>query len=234
MGRMTGHRRRRSLGARAGGIAKRVLYYSWPATVLSAKLLFRTGRALLTVLNQGLRLLAVMTGITARWVVAHPKRSADAAVGVAMIAAFAALLGPPAPMSLKTSLDCLALNIYHEARGEPLLGKLAVGHVVMNRVAHPRFPGDVCTVITQGGEWPRGHCQFSWWCDGRSDRPGNVAAWRESRDLAREILIGSHQDPTDGALWYHATSVSPAWRTDFSVGPKIGNHVFYRPKSPPG
>lgn len=233
MGRMTGHRGRLSLVARAGGIAKRILYCSWSGIVLSVKLLFKAGRALLPVLGHGLRILAVLTGITARWVVSHPKRSADAVIGVAMIAAFAALLGPPSPMSLKTSLDCLALNIYHEARGEPLLGKLAVGHVVLNRVAHPRFPGDVCTVITQGGEWPRGYCQFSWWCDGRSDRPGDSAAWRESQVLAREILIGTHQDPTEGALWYHATSVSPAWRMDFSEGPKIGNHVFYRPKGPP-
>ena len=67
-------------------------------------------------------------------------------------------------------LKCLALNIYFEARGEPESGQLAVGHVVM-------FPGTVCGVIQQGGALRRHRCQFSWWCDGRSDKPGNKRLW---------------------------------------------------------
>ena len=69
------------------------------------------------------------------------------------------------------SLRCMALNIYHEARGEPIEGKIAVGHVVLNRAASRRFPGQICAVVKQGGENRRYRCQFSWWCDGRSDRP---------------------------------------------------------------
>ena len=169
-------------------------------------------------------------GAVLRWIISHPTRSADMAIGVAMIGAFASVLTPPAPTDLRSSLDCLALNIYHEARGEPFKGRVAVGQVVMNRVAHPRFPGEVCSVITDGGEWPKGHCQFSWWCDGRSDRPRDTVAWRESRTLARDILLGVHGDPTAGALWYHATTVSPLWRRDFIEGPQIGRHIFYRPR----
>jgi spore germination cell wall hydrolase CwlJ-like protein len=65
-------------------------------------------------------------------------------------------------------LFCLAQNIYFEARGEPLLGKIAVGHVVLNRVADKRFPGHVCKVIQQGGNRRLHRCQFSWWCDGKA------------------------------------------------------------------
>lgn len=125
------------------------------------------------------------------------------------------------------NLRCLALNIYHEARGEPLKGKIAVAHVVLNRVAARRFPGQVCAVIKQGGERHRHRCQFSWWCDGRSDRPRDVAAWRESLLVALLIRRGATDDPTKGALWYHADSVHPYWAKVFKKHTKIGKHIFY-------
>jgi len=125
-------------------------------------------------------------------------------------------------------LDCLALNIYFEARNEALEGKRAVGHVVMNRVRDAAFPGSVCQVIREGGERARGRCQFSWWCDGRNDRPLDNLAWRESREIAWDILRGATRDPTSGALWYHADYVAPAWRADFGAGHQIGSHIFYR------
>lgn len=126
-------------------------------------------------------------------------------------------------------LHCLALNIYFEARGEPLAGKLAVGHVVLNRVASPRFPKQICSVIKQGGDKRRHHCQFSWWCDGLSDKPANKRAWQEAIFVAKMIKSGITQDPTRGALWYHATYVSPDWSRDFAATAqlKIGRHIFY-------
>ena len=48
------------------------------------------------------------------------------------------------------ALMCMAINIYHEARNESVIGQIAVGQVVMNRVADERFPNTVCEVITQG------------------------------------------------------------------------------------
>lgn len=126
-------------------------------------------------------------------------------------------------------LKCLALNIYFEARSEPLDGKLAVGHVVLNRVADKRFPDKICEVVKQGGFKTLHKCQFSWWCDGRSDRPRNVQAWKESQVLARLIFWGYSEDPTEGALWYHADYVKPVWRTRLSPGPMIGRHQFYHP-----
>lgn len=132
-----------------------------------------------------------------------------------------------AESDVREEINCLALNIYFEARSEPIAGKIAVGHVVMNRVADTRYPDKVCEVVKQGGEKPRNKCQFSWFCDGRSDRPVNVAAWKESLALARVVFWGYSQDPTQGALWYHADYVRPYWRRALERGPKIGRHVFY-------
>ena len=152
-------------------------------------------------------------------------------VGLFLVIAFSARAGTNS--TVRTAFDvgeevrCLALTIYFEARGEPDEGKLAVGHVVMNRVRDPRYPSRVCGVVRQGGEWPRNRCPFSWWCDGRSDKPRNHAAWERATAFARLIYWGFSKDPTGGALWYHADYVSPVWRKVLGAGPKIGRHQFY-------
>jgi spore germination cell wall hydrolase CwlJ-like protein len=132
-----------------------------------------------------------------------------------------------AGQDVERELHCLALNIYFEARGESETGKIAVGHVVMNRVMDAKYPDSVCDVVMQGGERRRHKCQFSWWCDGRSDTPRNKRAWWQSKQLAFQIYVGMSQDPTDGALWYHADYVKPIWRKALKRGPKIGQHIFY-------
>lgn len=143
------------------------------------------------------------------------------------------LFEKPTPASPSDEVNCLALNIYHEARGETPEGQRAVGHVVMNRVASERFPATVCGVIRQGGEIGTRACQFSWWCDGRSDKPENKRLWQRANELALEIYWGRSKDPTRGALWYHADYVKPAWRKDFVLDRTIGRHIFYlAPKAP--
>ena len=136
-------------------------------------------------------------------------------------------LAPPPDVDDYQEIACLTLTIYHEARGESERGKLAVGHVVMNRTHSVLFPTSVCDVVRQGGlQYHR--CQFSWWCDGRSDRPKDKAALRESLRLAEEIYYGYTRDPTAGALWYHATAVKPSWSKSLGPGKRIDHHVFYR------
>lgn len=130
-------------------------------------------------------------------------------------------------------LDCLALTIYFEARGEPETGKLAVAHVVMNRMNDKRFPDTICRVVQQGGEQVRHRCQFTWWCDGLSDRPRNLRQWERSKSLARTVYWGGRPDPTGGALWYHADYVAPTWAQAFSRTSQIGRHIFYQ-RSEPG
>jgi spore germination cell wall hydrolase CwlJ-like protein len=122
---------------------------------------------------------------------------------------------------------CLAQNIYFEARGESALGQLGVAHVVMNRVLDREFPATICDVVTEGGTARRGACQFSWWCDGQSDRPTDLAAWKRSFKVALQTYFGKTTDPTQGALWYHADYVQPAWRRNHVLGPRIGRHLFY-------
>ena len=133
---------------------------------------------------------------------------------------------------IRDEINCLALNIYFEARGEPVDGRIAVGHVVLNRVADKRYPDKICAVVKQGGPRPRHRCQFSWWCDGRSDRPRDLQAWKESQVLARVVFWGYADDPTGGALWYHADYTLPAWGRKLERGPMIGRHQFYVPNKP--
>ena len=127
----------------------------------------------------------------------------------------------------KKELNCMALNLYHEARSEGINGLVAVGHVVLNRVANNRFPNTICKVVRQGGEKRRYKCQFSWYCDGKRDRPANKAAWQTAKTIAKAIINGVIEDPTGGAMWYHADYVKPYWAKSVSYNGKIGRHLFY-------
>ncbi len=129
---------------------------------------------------------------------------------------------------LGREVECLALNVYFEARGEPPAGRLAVAAVTLNRVASPDFPDTICQVVLQGSEYGRHRCQFSWACDRYSDRPRDTAAWRQAQQVAYDALFYDQPDPTDGSLYFHATRVRPSWsRTKVRVG-QIGQHVYYR------
>lgn len=132
-----------------------------------------------------------------------------------------------AETGIRKEIQCLALNIYFEARSEPEAGKYAVGHVVLNRVADPRYPDSICEVVQEGGQETLHRCQFSWWCDGESDLPTEAAAWQQSKMIANYVYWGFSKDPTFGALWYHADYVRPSWRRALLRGPEIGRHIFY-------
>jgi len=122
--------------------------------------------------------------------------------------------------------ECLALAMYFEARAEGREGIRAVGHVILNRRGDARFPASICGVVQQGGEG-RG-CQFSWYCDGRSDVPSHRRAWREAGALAYQLLADRLTDTTGGALFYHATWIDVPWKRPREKTRVIGNHAFYR------
>lgn len=127
-----------------------------------------------------------------------------------------------------TETRCLALNIYWEARSEPLEGQLAVAGVTMNRVADSRFPDRICDVVKESRSRYRLHgCQFSWWCDGKKDDPQELTAWRSAQQVARLYLAGIYDDPTRDAKWYHADYVSPVWADRLNRTTQIGRHIFY-------
>lgn len=134
---------------------------------------------------------------------------------------------PDGDANIDREFECLALNIYWEARSESMIGKRAVAHVTLNRARHPRFPRSICDVVFEGQGRGQYQCQFSWACDGRSDRPTHAAAWREARNVAHTVLFQTSADPTGGALWYHATYVSPDWADRRHRIARIGQHVFY-------
>ena len=143
-------------------------------------------------------------------------------------------------MLLETAFICLALNTYHEAKNQSLVGQIATAQVVMNRVEDDRFPSTVCEVVKQGPtrpswedpekEYPIKHrCQFSWYCDGKDDTPKNEKAWRKAQDVAFLVLYNKIQlDVTEGATHYHATYVRPAWAKTKKRTTRIEKHIFYR------
>ncbi|MBL8658449.1 MAG: cell wall hydrolase [Rhodospirillales bacterium] len=129
--------------------------------------------------------------------------------------------------TLAEQIRCLALNIYFEARSETYQGKKAVAAVTINRLRSPRFPKTICEVVRQGGDESLHRCQFSWWCDGRSDRPRDGRSWAAAVALAETVLRHGVKDPTRGALWYHADYVRPVWRQQKTRVAVIGRHIFY-------
>jgi hypothetical protein len=133
----------------------------------------------------------------------------------------------------ESELMCLALNDYFEARGESFGGRIAVARVVINRAMDKRFPSEICNVIKQNKTRSKHRCQFSWYCDGRSDVPYNSFAWRWSLKIAAAILQKDSNlaDLSKGSLWYHATFVKPIWAKSLVVSTIVGDHIFY--KDPP-
>ena len=137
---------------------------------------------------------------------------------------------------LETAFMCMALNIYHEAKNQSMLGQIAVGQVVMNRVEDTRFPDNVCDVVTQavtykGTDKPVLHkCQFSWYCDGQKDEPKyHSEEWWNAQEYASIVLSGTVVlDVTEGATHYHATYVRPAWAKTKTRTTRIDRHIFYR------
>jgi len=126
------------------------------------------------------------------------------------------------------TLDCLAMNIYKEAGHESFEGKVAVAQVTLNRASHPKFPNDICKVITQKNViMDRVVCQFSWYCDGLTSKKPNDKAYSESYAVAKKVLLeGFRLDSLNEALYYHAIYVKPQW--PYQKITQIGNHIFYR------
>ena len=129
---------------------------------------------------------------------------------------------------------CLAQNIYYEARGSNRADRIAVADVVLNRVNDKRYPDSICGVVRQGkkhadGQMKRNACQFSWYCDGKSDWPRDTDAWVDAQMIAYNMLqYGQGRGLTEGATHYHADYVNPRWARTLQLTGRIGVHIFYR------
>ena len=131
------------------------------------------------------------------------------------------------PVSTK-DVNCMAEAIYFEARGETYRGQVAVGQVVMNRLAHPIYPKDICQVVFQN-EQMHNACQFSFACDGIPETVDDPRSWKQAEEIAKGVISGSLYLPEVGkATHYHATYVYPDWAPRLKRVTKIGHHIFYQ------
>lgn len=124
--------------------------------------------------------------------------------------------------TFEKQLKTLALNIYHEARGESVYGMQMVGEVTLNRVASDHYPDDICSVVYQKG-------QFSWVISKKDHRPRENLAWRMSVEIAYDLLTGRVYYFDNGATHYYNPDLvkRPYWALKKYKVATIGDHVFY-------
>lgn len=148
----------------------------------------------------------------------------------------------------ESEIVCLAKNMYYEARNQGTAGLLAVAGVVFNRVNDSKFPNTICEVVKQGpirASWKQNgtffpikhRCQFSWYCDGKSDKPKEKKKYTKILDIAKAIIMNEPPfvegfiDITDGATFYHADYVTPGWAKTKHRTIEIEDHIFYKWKA---
>lgn len=130
---------------------------------------------------------------------------------------------------LELAAVCLALNIYFEARSEPIGGQIAVAQVTMRRAANDR--DKVCEVVMA-------HKQFSW-LNGKTkkkngmvlaafEQPKDKEAWKKAKKTANLVLTKRAWDHSNGATFYHTKKVNPKWNRKMKLVAVIGNHRFYQ------
>ena len=136
---------------------------------------------------------------------------------------------------MSTILLCLALTVFHEARGEPILGQQAVAQVVLNRA---RIRGTTpCDAVLEKG-------QFSWHPE-RAIRAKRTAGRKEFLIVKAHLPTGKRgwvaalraakaaldsQNTFKDAEFFHAKRVKPGWKRRFVEVFRVGNHVFYARK----
>jgi spore germination cell wall hydrolase CwlJ-like protein len=148
---------------------------------------------------------------------AHEADVAPAPIGTTLAALVS---GQSMPETISPELRCLAGAIYFESKSESLPGQLAVARVIVNRSKSGRFPASYCGVVYQPSQFSFVH---------RRSMPAintNSHDWRDAVAIARIADAGSWRSKAEGALFFHAARVSPAWHATRVA--RIGNHVFYR------
>jgi spore germination cell wall hydrolase CwlJ-like protein len=130
---------------------------------------------------------------------------------------------------VQQQVDCLAKNIYHEAKSEPREGQVAVALVTLNRLASGNYANDVCGVVNQK---TNGVCQFSWVCQPfiatKSLTSNTNSLYNDIRNVAVYVIMNydNIHDVTKGATYYHADYVNPQWGLPKTT--QIGRHIFYK------
>jgi len=133
------------------------------------------------------------------------------------------------------SINCLIQNSYYEARNQEDEAIVGVVHVSLNRWYDSRYPDNICDVIYQSkldryGRIILNQCQFSWYCDGKSDNPKDKVAYdRITKVTEKAIMLWYlNMDITDGSTHYHSIKVYPDWAPTLAYIKQLGDHKFYR------
>ena len=168
---------------------------------------------------------AVATPVAATPVISTADQAVASEVGVlqragwplyALVDRFSA--GAP----LTDEANCIAVAVYHEARGESVEGQLAVAKVIMNRAASGVYPSSWCGVVKQ-------HAQFSFVHNGHFPSVDQSSdAWRKALGVTRLAVANAVPSVPTSCLWYHADYVAPSWSSNLTRVDKIGAHIFYR------
>jgi len=122
-------------------------------------------------------------------------------------------------MLAEAALICMAVNLFHEGRGEPILGQVAIIHTVRNRAQGK--PENVCKVVYA-------HAQFSWTLNNPGIKASDLKKFDEI--LHTCVIAWQFSDITSGSDHYHHTSIKPYWTKKMKRTMQIGQHVFYRSK----
>lgn len=151
---------------------------------------------------------------------------------VLLITALLLLLFIVTSPAIASEKGCLVEAVYHEARGEPLLGQVAVANVILNRVSSNQFPSTICKVVHAGKRWKgrviRNKCAFSYYCDGKLEwHIMDTQALEKSIKASELALSGMFVKTVVKATYYHAVYVTPFWSKNFQLVSQIGLHKFY-------
>ena len=121
-------------------------------------------------------------------------------------------------------IEVLALNMYHEARGEGPDGMQMVGEVTLNRVEHEAFPNTICAVVYQ-------RRQFSWTHMRKNHTPNDEELWNVALEMAENLINGEIDYFDNGATHFlnpNRVRNMPRWARTFDRVGRVGNHVFYQ------
>src|SRR5215472_14263269 len=143
----------------------------------------------------------------------------------AMVATSPVTAAPKEEHISGSDLLCLALNVYREARNQPIEGQLAVAHVTLNRYETSDLP-TICDVVFKTG-------YFAWTRDPKvvQEWPRDEAAWEMAQRVAHQALADPKADPVKGSTYFHTVSTEPDWAPTLVRVGRIGDHVFYRSRN---
>lgn len=120
------------------------------------------------------------------------------------------------------SCTILAKALVWEARGEPLVGKEAIGYLILNRANNPkRWPDNIYDVIKQKN-------QFSFWKDMYKQSPPTKKDWEVGYTVAFNVINNIVENPIGLANHYHSIGVNPRWANKLEFVTQIGRHKFYK------